>query len=91
VRVKQFEDMIEEHPDYITLRDHMSRTVAGEGRRINLMGSLWRLLQTARRSDLPDRVEEPEPVQKAQIGPPQQETTTDGEDGVASESPEDPT
>jgi hypothetical protein len=46
-RVKQFDDLIEEHPDFMTLRNHIAKTVAGDGKKVMLMGALWRLIRAA--------------------------------------------
>lgn len=46
-RVKQFDDLIEENPDFIVLRNHIAKSVTGEGKKIALMGSVWRLLRIA--------------------------------------------
>lgn len=46
-RAKQFDDLIEEHPDFMVLRDHITKTVTGEGNKIGLMGSVWRLARHA--------------------------------------------
>jgi hypothetical protein len=45
--VKQFDDLIEEHPDFMTLRNHIAKTVAGDGKKVMLMGALWRLIRAA--------------------------------------------
>ncbi len=47
MRIKQFEDKIEESPDFITLRNHVAKTVTGDGKKVMLMNSLWRLLKEA--------------------------------------------
>lgn len=46
-RVKQFDDLIEEDPDFIVLRNHIAKSVTGDGKKIALMGSVWRLLRLA--------------------------------------------
>lgn len=46
-RVKQFDDLIEEHPDFIVLQNHIAKSVTGDGKKIALMGSVWRLLREA--------------------------------------------
>ncbi len=61
MRVKQFEDHIESYPDYITLRNHIGKTVAGDGKRIMLMNTLWRLLKAAYNLPSGGKKLEPEP------------------------------
>lgn len=46
-RVKQFDDLLEEHPDFIVLRNHIAKSVTGDGKKIALMGSLWRVIRFA--------------------------------------------
>jgi hypothetical protein len=61
--VKQFDDLIEEHPDFMTLRNHIAKTVAGDGKKVMLMGALWRLIRAACQlsSRIPYEKKMPEP------------------------------
>ncbi len=76
-RVKQFDDLVEENPDFIVLRNHIAKSVTGEGKKIALMGSLWRLIrhacQISQRMPYEPTPHVPapsaEPVKSAQIGP----------------------
>jgi hypothetical protein len=47
VRPKQFDERIEESPDFMTLRDHIAKTVTGDGKKVMIMGALWRLVRLA--------------------------------------------
>lgn len=88
-RVKQFDDLIEESPDFIVVRNHISKSVTGDGKKIALMGSVWRLLRYACKlsQGMPyeptPHVPFPSqgPPESAQIGPAQKETTNVGEEG----------
>lgn len=44
MRVKQFDERIEDNPDFIVMRNHISKSVTGDGKKVMLMGSLWRLI-----------------------------------------------
>ncbi len=62
-RVKQFDDLIEEHPDFMTLRNHIAKTVAGDGKKVMLMAALWRVIRAACQlsQKIPYAKKEPEP------------------------------
>lgn len=97
-RVKQFDDLIEEHPDFIVLRNHIAKSVTGDGKKIVLMGSIWRLVRDACKlsQDMPydkkvvEQAPSMGPPKSAQIGPALRETTNDGESAsVTSEGAQD--
>lgn len=87
-RVKQFDDLIEENPDFIVIRNHIAKSVTGDGKKIALMGSVWRLLRHACKLsqgmpyDPTPFVPAPSmgPPKTAQIGPAPKESANDGEE-----------
>jgi hypothetical protein len=90
-RVKQFDDLIEENPDFIVLRNHIAKSVTGDGKKIELMGSVWRLLRQACKlsqgmpyaKSLHVPTPPQGPPQSAQIGPVPQETVTHGQESAS--------
>ena len=90
-RVKQFDDLIEENPDFIVLRNHISKSVTGDGKKIALMGSVWRLLRHACKLsqgmpyDPTPFVPAPSmgPPKTAKIGPARGETVTHGQESAS--------
>lgn len=61
MRVKQFDDIIETNPDFVTIRNHISKTVTGDGKKVMLMGCVWRLIRQAAQLGSKDPLS-PEPV-----------------------------
>ncbi len=99
-RVKQFDDLIEENPDFIVLRNHIAKSVTGDGKKIALMGSVWRLLrhgcQLSQKMPYAPTPFVPAPSmgppKTAQIGPTPMETANVGEEStsVTGEGAQDP-
>jgi len=85
VRVKQFDERIEDNPDFIVLRNHISKSVTGDGKKVMLMGSLWRLIHYGVQISSGNPLErepmpEPEPyppLHQATTGPEQKSVTVD--------------
>lgn len=84
-RVKQFDDLIEEHPDFLTLRNHIAKTVAGDGKKVMLMAALWRLIRSAcqlsqkipfaKKESEPEPLAFPEPIPQPEASDGQEEGT----------------
>lgn len=84
-RVKSFDDLIEEHPDFMTLRNHIAKTVAGDGKKVMLMAALWRVIRSAAQlsQNMPFAKKEPEPEPvAAPPAPPPPETDYGQEEGT---------
>lgn len=85
-RVKQFDDLIEEHPDFMTLRNHIAKTVAGDGKKVMLMGALWRLIrgacQLSQGIPYAKKMPEPEPIPAPSAPPSPTEVPSGQEEGA---------